>query len=73
MVEIRGIEPLASTLRTSRATNCAISPKTVRKLYHNTIPMTMSKFIGKMNLSQYYLDISKPVTLVLKYIREAII
>lgn len=32
LVEIRGLEPLTYTLRTYRATNCAISPKRVKIL-----------------------------------------
>ena len=39
MVELRGLEPLTFSLRTRRATNCAIAPQTAwgrsaRRLYH---------------------------------------
>lgn len=32
-MELRGIEPLTYSMRTSRATNCAIAPDTERKGY----------------------------------------
>ena len=32
MVELRGIEPLTYSMRTSRATNCAIAPDTAKEV-----------------------------------------
>lgn len=74
MVEIRGLEPLASALRTPRYTNLAISPR--QKVFYNIFGKIASVFFFRLAVGtaderpQSTIDNNREAELVLKMFEQ---